>query len=292
MFGSIDWSADPETISEPLEDLLNDPEVYRIWKHQLAKQGRNHYSWYDLELAYSAFCHGWSATNVYLLIRRHRLEHNDTSGEATCNDYILDTLSEAYIRYNNDDDQRVRIECEPGTNGSTCERIADALAAATALNPLHGIYQYRNELVELAFDPLGRPNPDDKAVRGARIIRRLDAAALEHRIEQHCCFFQHSLKFETHVFIDVPPKAIKWMLSMPDIWTQIPLLNGLVSSPILRSDGTILSQPGYDPETGLVFDPEGVDFHVNPHVNQGTTSAKHWSSIARSSRNSYRRRDE
>ena len=37
-------------------------------------------------------------------------------------------------------------------------------------------------------------------------------------------------------------------------WTGLPLINGIVSCPLLRRDGTVLQSPGYDSESGLYLD--------------------------------------
>lgn len=45
---------------------------------------------------------------------------------------------------------------------------------------------------------------------------------------------------------------------------DLPVLTGTISTPTLRFDGAILCQPGYDPQTGLLFDPQGVVFPPIP----------------------------
>lgn len=46
-------------------------------------------------------------------------------------------------------------------------------------------------------------------------------------------------------------------------WPGIRHLEGVVSSPILRIDGTVLQTPGYDPATGLLYEPEGGTLMVS-----------------------------
>ena len=41
---------------------------------------------------------------------------------------------------------------------------------------------------------------------------------------------------------------------------RFPVLVGIVNCPIIAADGQLLDQPGYDPKTGILFDPLGVDF--------------------------------
>jgi putative DNA primase/helicase len=52
--------------------------------------------------------------------------------------------------------------------------------------------------------------------------------------------------------MDVPPKVARRLLAKAARWSAIPLLTGVVEAPTLRRNGTVLDQPGYDPETGLL----------------------------------------
>jgi hypothetical protein len=45
-------------------------------------------------------------------------------------------------------------------------------------------------------------------------------------------------------------------------WPGMRHLEGVISSPILRRDGTVLQSPGYDPETGLYYEPMGSSIRV------------------------------
>jgi phage/plasmid primase-like uncharacterized protein len=45
---------------------------------------------------------------------------------------------------------------------------------------------------------------------------------------------------------------------------RFPVLRGLTSIPTIRADGSILDKPGYDPMTGLYYDPKGIDFGAMP----------------------------
>lgn len=46
-------------------------------------------------------------------------------------------------------------------------------------------------------------------------------------------------------------------------WPDLPRLEGVVSGPVLRADGTVLQTPGYDPESRLFYAP-GQDFEAVP----------------------------
>jgi putative DNA primase/helicase len=40
----------------------------------------------------------------------------------------------------------------------------------------------------------------------------------------------------------------------------LPVLSGVINAPTLRADGSMLSKPGYDSATGLLFAPNGSEF--------------------------------
>jgi hypothetical protein len=56
----------------------------------------------------------------------------------------------------------------------------------------------------------------------------------------------------------VPARPPEWVASVigADGEWALPRLNGIVSAPTLRPDGSILCQPGYDPDTGLIYRPD------------------------------------
>jgi hypothetical protein len=62
--------------------------------------------------------------------------------------------------------------------------------------------------------------------------------------------------------VDCPARIAASYLSRTGSW-RIPVLEGIIFAPIMRIDGTILSQPGYDEETGLFFVSDG-DWPVIP----------------------------
>lgn len=58
---------------------------------------------------------------------------------------------------------------------------------------------------------------------------------------------------------DCPLKVAKTYLDRVGDWT-LPVLSGVISAPMMREDGSLLDQPGYDERTGLLFDPQGCEF--------------------------------
>ena len=48
-----------------------------------------------------------------------------------------------------------------------------------------------------------------------------------------------------------PPEATLAAALKPRTWPGLPVLNGVIGAPVLRPDGTFLSEPGYDEASGL-----------------------------------------
>jgi len=62
---------------------------------------------------------------------------------------------------------------------------------------------------------------------------------------------------------DCPDKIAKTLLARQQ-W-KLPVLAGVIQAPTLRSDGSILQNPGYDAETGLFYNPGKTLFPPIPH---------------------------
>ncbi len=63
-------------------------------------------------------------------------------------------------------------------------------------------------------------------------------------------------------YIDCPEKIAKTLLARGQ-W-GLPVLRGLIYAPTIRPDGSIFSQPGYDPITGLLLLDYGIDWETIP----------------------------
>lgn len=91
------------------------------------------------------------------------------------------------------------------------------------------------------------------------VIQMLDALYLRERLTASAhwkCFNSRSNSWKP---ADFPEKLARHLLSRAGHWS-FPSLAGVIEAPTLRPDGTILAEPGYDPETGLYFDSGGVKF--------------------------------
>jgi len=64
-----------------------------------------------------------------------------------------------------------------------------------------------------------------------------------------------------------PVKLASHYLARADKW-RLPVIHGIIESPTLRADGTLLTEPGYDAKSGLLLDTNGVEF---PEIKDNPT---------------------
>jgi hypothetical protein len=76
---------------------------------------------------------------------------------------------------------------------------------------------------------------------------------------------------------DCPREIAEQYLSRDGNW-KVPALLGIVTAPSLRADGTVLDRPGYDPASGVLYDPLGVDF---PPIPQKPTREESLEALAK-----------
>jgi hypothetical protein len=81
---------------------------------------------------------------------------------------------------------------------------------------------------------------------------------------------------EVETPIAVPVPVVKHLIAA-ETKMRLPLLEGIVEAPTVNlANGTILSQPGYDPETGLWFDRRNLplipDFSATPTKDEANTA--------------------
>lgn len=89
-------------------------------------------------------------------------------------------------------------------------------------------------------------------------IETVSVDVLRRLLSKHCSMFRlkYNKKDETFEEISCSPAvgALRSIVTQVH-WQRIPRLAGLITAPVMRPDGTILQAPGYDPKTGLYFDP-------------------------------------
>lgn len=72
---------------------------------------------------------------------------------------------------------------------------------------------------------------------------------------------------------DCPHRIAETFLAREGQW-RLPVLTGIINCPTLRADGSILDLPGYDAQTGLLFDPQDVRFPALPRDPDRATALR------------------
>uniref|UniRef100_UPI004047461A PriCT-2 domain-containing protein n=1 Tax=Yoonia sp. TaxID=2212373 RepID=UPI004047461A len=72
---------------------------------------------------------------------------------------------------------------------------------------------------------------------------------------------------------DCPHRIAETFLVREGQW-RLPVLTGIINCPTLRPDGSILDLPGYDAQTGLLFDPQDVHFPMLPRDPDRATALR------------------
>jgi hypothetical protein len=77
--------------------------------------------------------------------------------------------------------------------------------------------------------------------------------------------------------VDVPMRLVNQIIGDSTQW-EYPQLGGTIEAPTLRADGSVLDVPGYDPASGLHFDPGSINFPKiapNPTKEEGVKAMKY-----------------
>jgi hypothetical protein len=148
-----------------------------------------------------------------------------------------------------------------------------ALLTLTKANGAPILYQRARRIVLIATGvkpPRWLHRPPDAPV----IIEASDAALYE--LAGMAATWQKWDKRTEEWVTILPPKLfVSTLLGRP--FSPFPVLEGIVCSPTLRPDGSLLDTPGYDPDTGLYFDSNGNGYQPipdNPDIFDAQTALK------------------
>jgi putative DNA primase/helicase len=139
------------------------------------------------------------------------------------------------------------------------ERIVNEVEAAL-IAAGRGLYQRGGKIVTAERVPAIAAG--DKKITVTSICERGDLA-LREDASTAAAFEKFDARADDMVTTD-PPMAIIQTLQQRGGRLRFPVLAGVVHTPTMRADGSLLTKPGYDPATGLLFDPLGVTFPPIP----------------------------
>lgn len=156
-------------------------------------------------------------------------------------------------------DKRPRIRLKGGELHSAVNEAEDVILNLEG----DGIYQRGGVLVRpVRLDPptvihgiKRRPN--------SLVIQRIESLYLMEILTQAAIWTRYDKRSRKRKQVDCPERIAKVYIARSGSW-RVPTLRGIIEAPTLRPDGSILSMPGYDEQTGLFFDPGGRSFNPVP----------------------------
>ncbi len=141
------------------------------------------------------------------------------------------------------------------------------LAEAALIAAGAEIYQ-RGILVRPAIVEL--PAANDRKTQAA-VLAELTAAGMLDELSQAAIWQRYNERKKRHVKTDPPPQAAAVLLARAGRW-RFPYVRGIISTPTLRWDGSLITRPGLDEASGFYLAlPSG--FHM-PAVSERPTMAE------------------
>lgn len=149
----------------------------------------------------------------------------------------------------------------PEVDATTPALAADWLREEIGRGRLAGYFQRADQIVhtpregEEGYIATGHAGKDDD---GPAQVRPVNDSTLASRISYTYGVFRQTKRGSDYVCNPAlfPRSAARLAVDVPDMMPHLRTLRGVVHSPVLRADGTVLSEPGYDDTTGLLYLPE------------------------------------
>jgi len=130
--------------------------------------------------------------------------------------------------------------------------VVDEAEAALLKTPDHGgMYQRGGQLVRI-IRLEARENGALTLAAGTPMIRQVPRAALAETLTMAAAWLKYDARAKGWVAKDCPETVAATYEARSGAWKLRPLV-GVVDMPTLRADGSLLHEPGYDADTGLVL---------------------------------------
>lgn len=129
------------------------------------------------------------------------------------------------------------------------------------------LYQMGGRLVHPVRAEADSSDADDvRRRKGSLTVQELSPLRLREYMIEHVPFYavKANRKGEkTRIRFAAPLMLANHYLARQDRW-RAPVLNGVIETPTLRRDGTLLDIDGYDPASGLLLDTGGLEYPAIP----------------------------
>lgn len=147
------------------------------------------------------------------------------------------------------------IRLKEGDTDRIVNEAEDALIAAD-----RGLYQRAGRIVFVGEVRL--MTADKRHVGAQQILERGDYALAED-LECAARFLRFNMRSDDWITTGAPMRVVKTLQDRQSR-LRLPVLTGIVNAPTIRPDGSLLDRPGYDADTGLLFDPRSMVFPSIP----------------------------
>jgi putative DNA primase/helicase len=136
------------------------------------------------------------------------------------------------------------------------------------LNEAEQLLMARNDNIYRRGDLVVMSAPVELVLSGGEVIKQPGIIAVTPlRMRE---IFTRAIDFQTFSNeggefrpVDCPHDFARTYLDRKRGW-RLPYLRTVVTTPFLRPDFSLVQQPGYDAESGILFDPQGVEFPPVP----------------------------
>jgi hypothetical protein len=139
------------------------------------------------------------------------------------------------------------------------ERVVDEIEAALLASD-RGLYRRGGLIVATGFDRM--QTWDGKTVE-IQIIEERGSYALLEDIEAVAKFVRFDARDQKFKRCS-PSISLALTLKQRGTRLRLPNLVALVNCPTIKANGELMNEPGFDPATGILFDPRGVNFPPIP----------------------------
>lgn len=135
--------------------------------------------------------------------------------------------------------------------------IEEALGKRSHAEPFNGTFQRAGMLVRIAryAGTIDEPDADGiSRANGTLQILNSGNDLLRMRMTEAAEWLKYDARSEDWKRVDAPHDVAATLSEASGMWPSIPSLNGILEAPTLRPNGTVLSAPGYDYQSGLFLD--------------------------------------
>ena len=153
------------------------------------------------------------------------------------------------------------IKIEPGKIHETVDAAERALLAVNRSM----IYQRGHELVRVSRTAEWTKRHGIERPPESLSIHPVEEALLVEEFTRVAQWWQWDGRSKASKRSDCPRTIARTYLARRGRW-HVPRLTGIIEAPTILPDGAILAKPGYDPETGLFFDPGQTVFDSIPEA--------------------------